>query len=169
MKNITLHNNVILRASGNFRRALVSLCFDLGGTVSGIVSDRTQVSIWHSCVGIWRPATIQCRVNWQIGLEYLGTEMPLCLITPIGYEEFVSCLTSPGLQILKGDAKRLGSLERNDTLFSVPRKEGRLVNKPRIHKFKYLHNRFSVPSKKGRVDNKSSNSQINICKGCCVY
>jgi hypothetical protein len=37
MKNITLHCNVMLRASGNFRRAPVPLCFDLGGTVSGLV------------------------------------------------------------------------------------------------------------------------------------
>jgi hypothetical protein len=29
MKNITLHCNVMLRAFGNFRRALVPLCFDL--------------------------------------------------------------------------------------------------------------------------------------------
>jgi hypothetical protein len=33
MKNITLRCNVMLRTSGNFRRALIPLCFDLGGPV----------------------------------------------------------------------------------------------------------------------------------------
>jgi hypothetical protein len=138
----------------------------------------------HMCRSV-APATIQCWVNWQIGLEYLGTEIPLCLNTPIGYEEFVSCMTSPRLLNLKRDARRLWSLERKNTCFSVPRKEGRLVNKSRIYKFKYRHTCFSVPrkerrlvnksgtykfkhlhtcssvtSKKGRVDNKSGNSQI---------
>jgi hypothetical protein len=53
-------SNVMLRAFGNFRRALVPLCFDLdvdGRVVtllSGLVYDRTQASIWHPCVGVWR-------------------------------------------------------------------------------------------------------------------
>jgi hypothetical protein len=47
MKNITLHCNVMLQASGNFRRALPPLCFDLGRPDSGLVCDRTQASIWH--------------------------------------------------------------------------------------------------------------------------
>jgi hypothetical protein len=60
----------------------------------------------------------------------------------------------------KGYAKRLRSLATNDTCSSVPRKEGRLVNKSRTYKFKHLHTCSSVTSKKGCVDNKSSNSQI---------
>jgi hypothetical protein len=33
MKNITLHCNVMLRPCGNSRRALIPLCFDIGGPV----------------------------------------------------------------------------------------------------------------------------------------
>jgi hypothetical protein len=54
-------SNVMLRAFGNFRRALVPHGFlDLvvGGPVvtlaGGLVYDRTQASIWHPCVRVWQ-------------------------------------------------------------------------------------------------------------------
>jgi hypothetical protein len=115
----------------------------------------------HMCRSL-APATIQCRVNWQIGLEYLGTEVPLCLNTPIGYEGFVCCLTSAKLQNLKGDAKLLRSLEREGHWLFSSQQEGRVVKKSRIHKFKYLHTRFSVPRKEERLVNKSRIHKIYV-------
>jgi hypothetical protein len=56
-----------MRTCGIFRWAMVALCFDLGGSPAvralGVFCERTPATIWHPCVGIWRPATIKCGVN----------------------------------------------------------------------------------------------------------
>jgi hypothetical protein len=71
--------------------------------------------------------------------------MPLCLNTSIGYEEFVSCLTSPRLQNWKRGHETLTKpRERERTLFSVTSKEGRAVKQSGIYIFKYLDTHFSV-------------------------
>jgi hypothetical protein len=104
-------SNVMLRAFGNFRRALVSRSFldlDVGGPV---VTLEVKPAYGTQASEFGGPAIVQCGVNWQIGLEYLGIEVPLCLNTPIKNEEVVSFLTSPKLQKLKGDTKLLRSLE----------------------------------------------------------
>jgi hypothetical protein len=145
MKNITLHCNVILRASGNFRRALVPLCFDLDdGPVRHVMysglglfaTGLKPASGTHICRGL-APCnhTMQGQLTNRIGV-YRHRSTALFKYAN-RTREFVGCLTSPKLQNLKGDAKLLRSLERNDTRFSAPRKEGRLVNMSRIHKFKY--------------------------------
>jgi hypothetical protein len=80
----------------------------------------------------------------DIGLEYLGTEVPLCLNTPIENEEFVSFLTSPGLQNLKRGREAVTKPREKDTRFSVPSKEGLVVKQSGIYIIKYLDTHFLV-------------------------
>jgi hypothetical protein len=126
-------SNVMLRAFGNFRRVwyhIVSLTLIMNKSTPlyrGLFTTELKPAYGTHVSEFGGPTTVQCKVNWQIGLEYLGTEIPLCLNMPIGTEDFVSCLTSPKLQNLKGDAKLLRSLGGEDTHFSVSSKEGRVV------------------------------------------
>jgi hypothetical protein len=126
---------VMLRAFENFHRTLVPHSFldlDVHGPVftlaAWIVYDRTQASIRHPCVRVWRTCNYTCGVNWPIGLEYLGTEVHFCLNTSIRNEEVVSFLTSPKLQNLKRGREALTKpRERGHTRFSVFGKDGREI------------------------------------------
>jgi hypothetical protein len=146
----------MLRAFGNFRRALVPLYCDLmnqSGTLvfGACLQQNSSQHMAPTCRGLApHNHKMQGQLTNRIGVfRHRSTAL---FKHANQKREFVSCLTSPRLQNLKRGREALAKpREREDTHFSVLRKKGRLVNKSRIHKFKYLHTRFRVTSKEGRV------------------
>jgi hypothetical protein len=107
MKDITLHYNVMLRASGNFRRALVPLCFDLDygpvrlpmySELGLFATGLKPASGTHMCCGLVpRNHTMQGQLTNRIGVfRHRSAALFKYANRKLG---FVSFVTSPILQI----------------------------------------------------------------------